>query len=380
MLYLNRLNFIEKLEQIIEDHEKTHYSKVINVSGWQSNDEYCDLILKKFSYENKGNYLNYVYSYNIPLNIKEAIKFKLGAHSSYTIHFTQNNTISIILAANFAKKIGLKKIGVLSPFYFSIRNSFIEFGLNIEEIPMERNDGIYYIPQNIIEKKNYDMLIITDPVFCTGQILSNKCTEYIKNFLRKGKFLLSDECLNLSGNEWVRKTEGNIIAIYSPHKLISLNGFKFSCLIFPKKYEKFFNQWEDIFSGNMSLTNENAIYHYLSNNYNILYNDCQQHIEFAKENIVSILKNYSDFYLDPKTSGGYICVYNKKLSYKKTKTLSFFKQLIRETDSLFMHSFLHGFSKEIGFCFRLNLFAYNNSFKISFIKILNYLSKLLNIY
>lgn len=66
---INRLDFIEELEDIVEDFKNTKHRLPDNISGWNISKKYNDGILKIFAMPSiKESYLEYFYTYNISNN------------------------------------------------------------------------------------------------------------------------------------------------------------------------------------------------------------------------------------------------------------------------------------------------------------------------
>lgn len=379
-LLIKRLSYLEKIDIATKRYEKIFNCRVPNVSGWEIGDDYKNLILSYFDYRKYGDYnpIEYVYSYDLTNEITTKLINKFGGKNTNRLLITPNNTISLVNVTNFIAKICKNKVGLLLPCYFSIPNLFINRNILFDEVPMLRIDTQYNLPITQIERQNIKTLILTNPIFSTGTYFSNEDKNYLKEYLAKGNYIIADESLAAPGKELIRilGQYENFISIYSPHKFIHLNAFKFSCVVYNKIFEDFFDQWNDVYSGSLNVTNLQAINHYISSNYEQTLKIFYEYTENKRKKLLDLLYQYPQFSTDINALGDYQTIYNYKIPYEIGNDILFIKNLIKNTQSVFYPGCLHGFQKEHGFVFRVNLLSYSKEVQVALLKILDYLSKL----
>ena len=298
-LLIKRLSYLEKIDIETEKAAKKFKMAVPNISGWEIGKDYKSLMLENFDYNSYADYdpIDYVYSYNLTQNKREVIIKRFGGNEYSALLLTNNNTVSLINLVNFIARFCPTNIGLILPCYFTLPNLLNDRNLKFDILPMRRNSDGYSLPKEEIISKNCKVLIITNPVFSTGKYLVQSDVDFLKNFLDKGNYLISDESLAAPAKELLRHLgqAPGFIGVYSPHKFIHFNSFKFSCIVYNKKFEDFFDQWNDVYSGGLNITNLQAIEHYLSDNYNLILHKFYKFTDEKRSKIIDLIKNFKQF-------------------------------------------------------------------------------------
>ncbi len=377
-LLIKRLSYLEKIDIETEKFRKKSSLIITNVSGWEISEEYKNLMLECFDYPHYANYnpIDYVYSYNLEQNQRLKIIKSFGGNETNALLLTPNNTISLTNVVNFLSCFCNKNAGLLLPCYFTLPNLLNNWVIPYTNLPVKRTQDGYCLPIDDIKQNRCQVLILTSPVFSTGQYFKQKDIDFLEEFLNDGNYVISDESLAAPGKELVRKLGKYecFIGIYSPHKFIHFNSFKFSCIIYNAQYEDFFDQWNDVYTGGLNITNLQAIEHYLSVNYQETLEKFYSFTEAKRAQLIDMLCHFNQFETDENAVGDFQCIYNKRLPYELGNNISFVKNVIKETYSLFYPGCLHGFQKTHGFVFRVNLVSYTNEVSNSLLKILDYLT------
>lgn len=379
-MLIERLSKIEDIIALQERYYKKYRIYPLNVSNWTVSECFRKEMAKVFQHNVDNSPIDYLYSYNISSKIKESVMKKLGADeeniSNKTCIFFPNNSLSIVNICNLLQKLQFNKIGILYPAYFSIDACMNTYGIECIPFYMKRKEQVYIIPLEEILNENLDALWITSPIYSTGTPYSEESLEKIEKLLKTGILVISDESFCVKNHELIRifAKYKNLISIYSPHKAISFNSYKFSAVICDKLYEDFFDQWLDVFTGNLPQTTIAAIHHYLSDNYVACCKLFESFIKQAYSEVDSILGKFPNIEKDNVIYGNLMTLYIKNLSYSQSKDLEFINDIIENTHALFYPGYLNGFSKEIGFCFRVNLALYNSDFIAGLERLLLYLS------
>lgn len=378
-MLIKRLGYLEKIDLLVEKYERKLNREIPNVSGWQISETYKEKMLTTFNYELYGDFnpIDYVYSYNLVEKYRQKILSKLGACDDNCLLLVSNNTIALVNAVNFIANIRPNKVGLLLPCYFTIPNLLRDRNLPYFLLPMKRENGEYHLPQKGIIKNNCNVLILTNPVFSTGKYLGDADINFLRQYLSGGNYVVADESLAVPGFELIRSLGHykNFISIYSPHKFIHFNAFKFSCMVYNKIYEDFFDQWNDVYSGGLNITNLRAINHFLSPDYDNILNLFLNYTAERSKEVSQLASAFPQFEIDSGTIGDYMCLYNNTLPYKLGNQISFVKDVITQTQSVFYPGCLHGFQQNHGFVFRINLVSYNHTSSNALVKILDFLTQ-----
>ncbi len=379
-MLIERLNNIEDIIALQEEYYKKYRIYPLNVSNWTVSECFRKEMEHEFQHNVTNSPIDYLYSYNISTKMKESVMEKLGVEeeniSNKTCIFFPNNSLSIVNVCNLLQKLQFKKIGILYPAYFSIDACMNTYGIECIPFYITRKEQVYIIPLEEILNENLDALWITSPIYSTGTPYDKENIEKIEKLLKTGITVISDESFCVKNHELIRifAKYKNFISIYSPHKAISFNSYKFSAIICDDFYEDFFEQWLDVLCGNLPQTTIAAIHHYLSANYVACCKAFESFIKHAYNEVNLILKKFPNVEKDNVIYGNLMTLYIKKLNYNQSKDLEFLKDIIKNTHALFYPGYLNGFSKDMGFCFRINLALYNPDFIAGLERLLLYLN------
>lgn len=378
-MLIKRLNNIEEIIALQENYFNDNGIYPLNVSNWTVSDFFRKKMEPIFQHNTTYSPIDYLYSYSITPEIKKNIMCKLGAKEmpifKKTCIIFPNNSLSIVNICNLLHKMQYKKIGILNPAYFSIDACLRTYNLHSIPFYITRQQGKYIIPFKEITSAKIDALWITSPIYSTGVPYDHDNMEIIEKILRSGILVIADESFCVKGQELICKYSQykNFLGIYSPHKSISFNSYKFSTVICDNSYEDFFEQWLDVFCGNLPQTTIAAIYHYLSDNYDACYQAFQVFIKHAHDEVISILKKYPNVEYDNLMYGNLMTLFINNLNYDQSRDIKFMNNVIQRTHALFYPGYLNGFSKEMGFCFRINLALYHPDFIAGLERLLLYL-------
>ena len=378
-LLIKRLSYLEKIDIETEKFRKMTRLSIPNVSGWEISREYKNIILESFDYPQYADYnpIDYVYSYSMEPEQRRALIYSFGGNEKNALLLTPNNTISLTNVVNFISQFCNRNIGLLLPCYFTLPNLLNVWKLPYINLTMLRTETGYYLPKEEINCNKCQVLILTNPIFSTGKYLEQNDIDFLDGFLREGNYIISDESLAAPNKELIRSLgkHPNFIGIYSPHKFIHFNSFKFSCIIYNERFEDFFDQWNDVYSGSLNITNLQAIKHYLSANYQETLKKFYTYTNSKRLDLLDMIGFFPQFETDENSLGDFQCIFNKRLPYELGNDLSFIKNIIKDTKSVFYPGSLHGFQEKHGFAFRVNLCSYTTEVSNSLLKIFDYLSR-----
>lgn len=383
-MQIERLNNIEQIILLQENFYKSNGIYPFNVSNWTVSSNFRKYMEKHFECSSSISPIDYLYSYSITSEIKSNVMQKLGISkpelANKTCIFFPNNSLSIVNVCNFLQQIHCKNVGILYPAYFSIASCLDTYGVKHTSFYVIRQNKNYKIPIEEIMSSNVDSIWITSPIYSTGNIYRPDDISAIEFLLKHNIRVIADESFCILNNELIRHFSKykNFIGIYSPHKAISFNSYKFSAIVCDDSYEDFFDQWLDVVCGNLPQTTISAIYHYLSENYTVCYNAFETFINKALKDVLKIIKNFPNVETDDFIHGNLMTLYIRNLDYKLSQNLNFLNDVIRHTHTLFYPGYLNGFPTKSGFCFRINLALYSPDFLASLQRLLIYLSDDIN--
>lgn len=381
MAFIDEIYLMDDIFSYEQETEKRTGIRVQNVSHWDSSHLFQSEMSRSLEVSTFSLPWDYYYTYSISIEDRIQVLKKLGIPSA-SINSTiglllQSSTIAIVNMINLLVHYNKKRLCIVQPAYFSVAECCKMFSLDyaIEYISF---DGVIpQIPIDRIVKGGYDCVWLTSPIFCTGKYYESDQIKEIIKLKDMGFTIVFDESLALPGRELLRSIpiDSQVFAIYSPHKAISINGLKFSVLVSDRCYEDFLEQWVDVFSGALSSSNRDAVFHYISNNY---VQDClhtyKKYTAHAKKKIVEVVDQFPIAKMLDNTEGHYITIFTKTRFEDTNQLMLLMQSLISQCFASFLPGILNGFDEREALCFRINLTGDYLETPDSVRRILEYLS------
>lgn len=332
---------------------------VVDISHWNSGNMYKDILFSQYSADTPLDISDYHYSYEYKNSQKLSVLYQLmGAPiNNLDCVFIHNATSAICCIADYLKKHGYNKICILEPAYFSTYACLSSFSLNVcKEIITFDSNGNIELPYDCIIQNKYDVVWITSPIFSTGIYFSENQIVHLSTLVQSGILLVIDESAASPNCTLTPRlcSYDNIIAIFSPHKYLALNSTKFAAIVCSKPIREYFEDWIDVFIGALPISACTAIEHYLSPNYNQCISIHDKYIKSNMQQIHELCTLFPDNYYNG-TFSNYITIRNKKIPYISSLKEIDIYNIMRKTHVSFTPGYISGFSKNWGFCYRINL-------------------------
>lgn len=362
MTFIDEIFVMDDIFSIEKEVEQEYGIHVPNVSYWNSSTNFQKHMAQALILPSQSLPWDYNYSYSISkerrLQVLENLGVPVQQLQSTIGLLLQSSTIAIVNMINLLVRFDYKQLCILQPAYFSVALCCASLSLkyNTEQISFTNRKP--RIPVIQIIEKGYDCIWITSPIFCTGYYPDKEFLKDIELLKASGITLIFDESLALPGKELIRFFPVNqkIFAIYSPHKAIAINGLKFAVIVCDILYEDFLEQWVDVFSGALSVSNCDAILHYTTPNYlEKCYPAYYAYIKQTKKKVSNIVKQFSFASMLPSTEGHYVNIFLDLKFKQKKELLNFLNHMIHECLASFIPATLNGFDSSQDFGFRVNL-------------------------
>ncbi|SFE65407.1 hypothetical protein SAMN02910327_01735 [Peptostreptococcaceae bacterium pGA-8] len=378
-MLIERINQILQIKDIQLEYKKKFGKEPYNLSSWLTSEKFKKEMIEAIKLPTDNSIIEYSYTYSFNKNLLENLINKLIPEKKYSggISLAANTTQAIVTVTNMLRMLDYKNICILNPAYFSVSKAHDAFSLPCDILTVERVNGEYVIPYEEILKNDYDVIWITSPIFSTSMYFSNQDIDFFEKLMEDGKLIVSDESFCTAGNEIINRINNtdNFIGMYSPHKAIGVNGYKFSAILFPKRFDEIIEHWVDILTGNLPASTEIAINHYLSDNYDYCLEIYRNYMHDSYGKIKKLLESYNNISIDQVDDGSLFTLYFKNLTYEQIKSIDFIRKMIFSTGSSVYPSYLNGFDEKFGFAFRINMALYDNEFEIALKRLLDYLSE-----
>jgi aspartate/methionine/tyrosine aminotransferase len=375
---VNEINFLDDIDEIEEEYVNRYGFPVQNISDWNSSKDFKNKMMNLLNDRISVSDLDYIFSYTINDTVVEKLLLKLGfSDTKKSILITHSGSASIFNTINLLKEKNIKKLYILSPGYFSVFHACN--ALKIKCIPL-------YIKRNKYYQIDYDEVLkhkqkgcafwVTNPIYCTSVYYTDQDINFFQSLLDEN-IVVFDECLCKNEKELCRKlgNNKNFIGIYSPHKTICINSFKFSILVCDSGNQKYLDAWSDIICGCLNSSCNFAISHYLSNNFDIYSDIFFDYINTNFENLKKYCsKNKVDF--DNNADGYLISMYFPYISANKGLDLNFIKTTLYKTGIRFIPGIRNHFDNTMGLNFRVNLSKIDKTMMTSIANLVEYYNEL----
>lgn len=265
---------------------------ITNISSADSSFQYEDkisILLHEYLSKKKSPFSPYFFTGSIKPRTLERVKQKLGAELTSGITLLPSATLSLNTLFIILRQWKIKKIAIISPYYFISSNICRSLGMKHSILPVKNKNGILCLPVEEILKGGFDAVLITSPLYGTSEYYTKRLIDDIKLLQSEKRYFIFDEALALPGHELIRITKQNdyIFCIYSPHKSIGINAFKFSAIISSANNEHILRENVETYVGGLNQTSVLAIEHYLSTSFNC----CQKIYTEIIENSTKVLKD-----------------------------------------------------------------------------------------
>jgi len=205
----------------------------------------------------------YVFTTSFDADITLALLHRLGNGEEASLTVCHSATSALFCTMLHVRNCGCGKVAIVAPYYFSIHRHCEALGIEYVVIPALTNKRL---PVLEILAANPDAVIVTSPLYSSGEYFPEEqlCSDLM---LLRGriKWMIFDEVLALPGRELSRKItiDPSVFFIYSPHKSIGFNAFKFAEILCDKKHESAIRQVVEAFAP-LNVSCVCAVDHYLS--------------------------------------------------------------------------------------------------------------------
>lgn len=351
-------NFIDEINDIAEGGNHLSGECRGNLSFWNPGQEYKSLMGAIIDFKPEQNIFDYRYSFTLgkykelPIALGCQPPFRHG-HRPYAM-VTPSSSYSVVAILQLLKAGGICHLGIVAPYYYSVRPVAADLGLNVE-----------ILEQDAVREFQGEALWLTSPVYGTGEAFTAEFKETLKQLHRKRHIaLVFDESLALPGTELCREfpIDLSTFFIYSPHKAISVNAVKFSCAVFEWDYRDSADNRQDMYVGALSNSNIEAVNHYLTGNYKTACVPAYK--DFVEKHYLpwaDVVKASPFAHLASGHSGHYHTVFTSIPLPSKEDYLRMLRRLFADTGFIFYPTDVYAFhDQQATLSFRVNILTDSN--------------------
>lgn len=367
--YISELEKFAQIERLSDEYAEFWGARPSMVSHWNSSSGFLQDLKPALVLPSPAEAFNYIYSAKLEnlLELLHAFGFDPARKSALV---TPSGTISIRCVTNFLNNLK-KLVSFICPTYFSALYSTRSNGKLYCEFDGER----FSLPRSLPVRKG-DVYWVTNPIFCSASYLNEKEGELLYEAMEQGAWVVADECFSVPGKELARKigNHENFIGIYSPHKCISINAIKFSLIVFDKAHEKFFEQWNDVVAGCLSVCNLVAIDHFLSGNYAVYSARFFEKIRGIDASLRKMLP--PRIIMERNENSALVTCLAPHITAEDGEKEAFQRAVLEHTAGIFIPGTRNHFDPKLGLTFRLNLARDEPQFRATVLRIFGYLDSL----
>lgn len=373
--HIPELAFLEDLESLAIRYRHRFGISPFDVSHWDSSSIYKSSLGRIVDLPMPPDIFGYFFTYSIEerQELIRSLEQDLDVTGGMV---TSNGTIAILHISLFLKSIGVSRVAVLCPTYFSIFHCLRMLGIQYESIYLER-------PYDNLRTSNasaptcHTALWITNPLYCTSAYLNDLIPPLADLYSDAGAHVIVDECLAEPGKEYIRKYANNhrVIGIYEPHKCLCVNGMKFALVTFSSQYQDWFDSTADIISGGLSSSSVLAVRHYLGENFQMCLAHARTLISETMQFLKKMIQVHPRIELDHNVTGCFVTCYCPRIPVSCSSDSDFLWSLFEQTGAAIIPGIRNHFSPGIGFCFRVNLTRDCPQFRAALKRLFSWLSQ-----
>ena len=352
---IDELDRLEAIEEVSRRYEDAYRSVPINVSHWNTSAEFKKRMLPLLDFRMDVEPIDYLYSYYVP-GLAAVIR-KLGFDGSrHSYLLTTASTSSIVAVVNWLHSLSIDRLVIYGPCYFTVVHACRALNVNVELRYLQREDGRYTLPPLPVAADRV-ALWITNPIYATGQYLASGDVRRLAEYSRAGGIVVLDEALAMpplaAGRHF--DSDSPFACIYSPHKAISVNAYKFSAIVVQKRDEDFYDQWADVLTGSLPASSVAAVNHYLSATFDEYAN---VFIQVTAESLRWLHQQqlpYAVPLFDRDSIGNYVTLFFPDLPADIGYETEFLWDIAEESGAVFIPAIRSYFDPALGLGMRVNL-------------------------
>lgn len=355
------VGFIEEVEAA---YAKDYGQPPFNLSFWDPVPEFIQLLPPYLQMPREEEICCYRFSYDFP-DLKRALleKWHIDPAEKDCV-LAGNGTQALSLAAHLIQYLKAKKVLMINPSYFAIRGA-------LKALHIECEDCFY---QEVNPTLIRDRIVwITNPLYSSGEYPDDA----LVGKLLEHNIVFCDECDAFHGHELAFRwgNHPHFIGLYAPHKSICVNGQKFSCLVYPRLYESFFEKCIDYTCGAIDVASLSAVKHFLGANYTLYQQKFDEAIAQNYSAVRAILQE-NNLPFPPYSHSFLLPVMFPHIPADLGFNRDFVRKTIYATGTSFIPCCLNRYSDENGFGFRINLSRYSSFCDISLRRMIFYFREL----
>lgn len=371
------------LEALADKYESQNGSRPFDLSHWDPSTHVMNALLMHLRLPDPPSAAPYIHSHYV--HVRQQVLQRLGFLSpNVDCLLINSGTNATLFGVAWLKALNISRVVIICPAYFPVFHAARMMGLPYRCVYMHRESGEWVLPceevLDIVKEAPSETAIwVTNPVFCTGEYLSEVDTGFLDSLITSGAAIVADECLAIGGHELGKALAGSdrFLGLYSPHKSLCINAVKFAAMVFNVKHQMFFDHWTDVLAGGLCGSSYSAIMHFLGDNFSSFQSKFFEYIDNVREEVVSLIRSWNTLIqADEKSIGHFMSCYAIKIPGSEGKNKVFLQELVSNTGAIVIPGVRNYFGPDVGFSFRINLARSSPQFSSALHRTIDYLARI----
>ncbi|MBS1207620.1 MAG: hypothetical protein H6R19_18 [Proteobacteria bacterium] len=350
-----RLFSFQQLELAESEYEARHGIAPFNVSLWDPTPDFISGLGIQPILRVPSSPFEYVFSYRAPLTLKREIAKKLGYTEDRAVLLTPSGTTANLVALNLLRQLGKERIRIVLPAYFQVPIAAQEIGFEVACDHAREGSSGWIAPDLSTLDPRIDVVWITHPIYGIGEAFSLESVQALLAYMAAGGLVVGDECQCMVGTEVSRRLGHHVgfIGTYSPHKSVCMNGVKLGVVIAAPMHLEALENLSDIWAGPLTRMSMADSEHFLSPNFDEMQVAVEVRLMESEAALMSVCRRFGCTLLGAK--GPYRALRVNGVSRNLELSFPYVSQLIHDTGTSFIPSFVNLGPPDAPFSFRVNL-------------------------
>lgn len=370
-----RLTAFEDIEAFEAAYEAENGIPPYNVSHWNPERSFVSSLPVGPIFRAPASPFQYVFSYELPKTLKEAIAEKLGFCTSKAVVLAPSGTSANLLALCLLKLQGKRRLVISAPTYFQVPIAAQDLGLEVKTLANCRMNGEWQIEDLSNLDHDTDALWVTNPMHGFGEPFSNQSLDELASFLASRGTVVADECFCPNGQELARKLGKYeaYIGTYSPHKSVCMNGVKLGVIVTNELYTEALEQRSDIWAGPLTRMAIGDAEHFLSTNFDDINRGVRARLVESQTATNAICNDLGVRLVGQ--DGVYRSIYIDHIAQELEQDGGFLRSLIHKTGTSFIPLHLNYGPRGAPFGLRVNLARNCRHYRSALTRLLSTIAK-----
>jgi histidinol-phosphate/aromatic aminotransferase/cobyric acid decarboxylase-like protein len=308
-----------------------------------------------------GSLVDYVYSSDVVLDRR--VRARLHEANERGILLTPSGTTSVVNVCAYLKNIGIRRLIVQTPVYFTVGAVAEVFGMAVSYVDAWRSDGRYILPSFHKPFDSKTAVWLTLPIYGASAYFEQQDVAATIDNLPQDIIVVVDESLAFPDRNCLKLTQSldRVVRICTPHKSLCLNGEKVSFITVPSHLFENMDAWSDCFAGGIGAGGIRSLAFLADDAFDRACISARSLIGEQHKKFSVAVSRYRKISVDRDIDGYFAMLYWPELSSIIGEDHTFLTEILTNSQALPIPSTRNHHPAACGFCFRVNLFRLDDA-------------------